>query len=887
MKMAESNSLPKVNQILACRHGETKKIGLEYLVSFEGEEDGTAKWTSASLLNHAMAEIKEFNDKKSEARRTGRKQVSQDTGAEEKTAENLETAPHSCSVVSNNIVAGCNNLYVHKQGFKSHDSRNMALVTEHGTAPIRGRKPLKKAVFPSKRVKEDSAVLTSLQNVLPTKTGGSLLQSEEQSSMNPNKKQRKPYKRKKMQISNTSARVPDQATVTEAGVGEIAVPCIGVESKMSKNKLNLKMNIPIASGSRTQAGAKRKYTRKPAKGLSPIAKNLSPGKSKSLSPRSVKAILPHIREARVSLYRANSRGANSSSKQKKNPKRTKLVQKFEDCLDNSSSAFGSITRKKPKTVSKKQGVIVTKVVKRFKAGSTKEARSDSIKHSLASKKNKVVCKTDEMAVITGATYSRELNQETSQEKKRKYNRKRKLVTDDSEEDVLYSINEDYYVEKSKGKNGKGNRKGDSPPLKKKKIVEEVDVSDTDSTDSEIVFKSPRKMLLKDSIRPKTKAVRRVAGEIPVADPSLEEGFSRKSPVFFSETMAYKTPPSSPRSHSPVSLFEAPSAPQAETAELYTAELPKAIPILPSSPPSHLSYEKLIKNLPQKLQANKGFKRKNSDSSAEEPIERRVSVRQSESAFKYKEIMVRKCQGYTQIFLISGSKTRYALNPQVFSELNQALSNAKYDDSKLVMLSGCGSVFCPGIDLKYLQTGDRREAARKMAESIRDFVSNMIAFPKPIVAAVNGPAIGLGMALLPLCDIIYASDKATFSCPYSHLAQTPEGCASYTFPHIMGMAMANEILLAGRRLTAIEAYQIGLVSQVFWPTSLMQEVVPRVQKMASQSAKALEAGKLLIRSHQRSKLEMTNQSEFHMLIDRWSSNECQRAITQYLETEADF
>jgi len=51
-----------------------------------------------------------------------------------------------------------------------------------------------------------------------------------------------------------------------------------------------------------------------------------------------------------------------------------------------------------------------------------------------------------------------------------------------------------------------------------------------------------------------------------------------------------------------------------------------------------------------------------------------------------------------------------------------------------------------------------------------------------------------------------------------------------------LIQANEILLAGRRLTAIEAYQIGLVSQVFWPTSLMQEVVPRVQKMASQSAK---------------------------------------------------
>ena len=67
---------------------------------------------------------------------------------------------------------------------------------------------------------------------------------------------------------------------------------------------------------------------------------------------------------------------------------------------------------------------------------------------------------------------------------------------------------------------------------------------------------------------------------------------------------------------------------------------------------------------------------------------------------------------------------------------------------------------------------------------------MISYPKPIVAVVNGPAIGFGAAFLPLCDIVYASDKASFHCPYSRLCQTPEACSSYTFPHVLGSALVR-------------------------------------------------------------------------------------------------
>lgn len=67
---------------------------------------------------------------------------------------------------------------------------------------------------------------------------------------------------------------------------------------------------------------------------------------------------------------------------------------------------------------------------------------------------------------------------------------------------------------------------------------------------------------------------------------------------------------------------------------------------------------------------------------------------------------------------------------------------------------------------------------------------LIGFPKLLVAVINGAAIGLGVAMLPLFDIVYASDKASFYCPYSRLAQTPEACASYTLPLCMGNAMVT-------------------------------------------------------------------------------------------------
>ncbi|XP_078609190.1 uncharacterized protein LOC144880714 [Branchiostoma floridae x Branchiostoma japonicum] len=274
----------------------------------------------------------------------------------------------------------------------------------------------------------------------------------------------------------------------------------------------------------------------------------------------------------------------------------------------------------------------------------------------------------------------------------------------------------------------------------------------------------------------------------------------------------------------------------------------------------------------------------SEVSTRRPLPRKVKRPGS----KYKHIALRSEEGYTHIKLLPSCRGKPMFRPQGMKELTNALNEIEDDDdSKLLLLSGSGSIFCAGIDITYLATQGfqrRRRAAAELAEPLRELVEALIEFSKPIVAAVNGFAFGFGAALLGLCDIVYASDKAVFQMPYMQIGQTPEGCSSYTFPLVLGTALSSDVLLAGRRLTASEAYSKGLVSQVFWPTSLMGEVIPRVLKMTTCSAKALAMSKALLRQQHKAKLLATNEAECDMLRERWEDKECFRKIKSYVDRE---
>ncbi|KAH0510618.1 Chromodomain Y-like protein [Microtus ochrogaster] len=273
-----------------------------------------------------------------------------------------------------------------------------------------------------------------------------------------------------------------------------------------------------------------------------------------------------------------------------------------------------------------------------------------------------------------------------------------------------------------------------------------------------------------------------------------------------------------------------------------------------------------------------------------PSERRFSVRLVESSSRFRDIVVRKQDGFTHILLSTKSSENNSLNLEVMKELQDALNKAAVDDSKLVLLSAIGNVFCFGLDFTYfiqrLTVNKKRESA-KMAEMIKNFVNTFIQFKKPIIAAVNGPALGLGASILPLCDVVWASEKAWFQTPYTTFGQSPDGCSSFTFPNTMGEDSANAMLLSGQKLTAQEACKKGLVSQVFWPQTFSQEVMIRIKELASCNTVVLEESKALLRFTTKMKLEEANERECEVLKNIWGSAEGIEAMLKYLQKKIEY
>uniref|UniRef100_A0A8D2HKP9 Enoyl-CoA delta isomerase 2 n=1 Tax=Urocitellus parryii TaxID=9999 RepID=A0A8D2HKP9_UROPR len=128
-------------------------------------------------------------------------------------------------------------------------------------------------------------------------------------------------------------------------------------------------------------------------------------------------------------------------------------------------------------------------------------------------------------------------------------------------------------------------------------------------------------------------------------------------------------------------------------------------------------------------------------------------------------------------------------------------------------------------------------------------------------------------------------SATFHTPFSELGQSPEGCASYTFPKIMGPAKAAEMLIFGKKLTAGEACARGLVTEVFPESTFQKEVWTRLKAYAKLPTNSLRISKELIRSNEKEKLHAVNAEESTVLQGRWLSEECMNALMNFVSRKS--
>ncbi|XP_077209214.1 enoyl-CoA delta isomerase 2-like isoform X3 [Paroedura picta] len=261
----------------------------------------------------------------------------------------------------------------------------------------------------------------------------------------------------------------------------------------------------------------------------------------------------------------------------------------------------------------------------------------------------------------------------------------------------------------------------------------------------------------------------------------------------------------------------------------------------------------------------------------------VKENSSDSKSVYETIEVSTKDNITKIVL-NRPKLKNAISVKMYEEIITALEEAAKDDSVITVLTGSGDYYCSGNDLNNfanVSAGGIKEMAENGAKLLENFVNHFIDFPKPLIAVVNGPAVGISVTVLGLFDVVYSTDRATFHTPFSTLGQSPEGCSSYVFPKIMGLAKATEMLLFNKKLTAEEACSVGLVTEVFPDKTFQKEVWARLNNYANLPPNSLAISKQLLRSMEKEKLHEVNSQECECLKERWLSDECMNAVMSFL------
>jgi peroxisomal 3,2-trans-enoyl-CoA isomerase len=156
----------------------------------------------------------------------------------------------------------------------------------------------------------------------------------------------------------------------------------------------------------------------------------------------------------------------------------------------------------------------------------------------------------------------------------------------------------------------------------------------------------------------------------------------------------------------------------------------------------------------------------------------------------------------------------AFNDDMYEDLIDLMNATIEDDSiAAIVLTGTGEYFSSGADLKNGNFHPEAGGRRTLQKPAGRFMMALIAYPKIIAAAVQGPAVGIAVTLLMHCDLVHASKVATFWAPFTRLALVPELCSSVTFRESMGLSKANELLLLGKKIDAATAFNYNIASRV--------------------------------------------------------------------------
>jgi methylglutaconyl-CoA hydratase len=249
---------------------------------------------------------------------------------------------------------------------------------------------------------------------------------------------------------------------------------------------------------------------------------------------------------------------------------------------------------------------------------------------------------------------------------------------------------------------------------------------------------------------------------------------------------------------------------------------------------------------------------------------------------FENIVVRSANGVKTITLNRPDK-RNALSPELMAELNQALIEATVCDCGVLVLTGAGSAFCAGLDLDQLQSLHARtpEEHRQDAENMAQVLRTLYDFPKPVIAAVNGPAIAGGMSLATIPDFTLATPEARFGFNEVRVGFVPAIASSFLLRQV-GEKRTRELLLTGKKIKSEEAMAMGLVTEIVAKEELMKSALALAQALLLNSPQAMRATKMLLAKHNRKRLDEELEDAIAANAQQRSSDEFKEGVQAFLQ-----
>ena len=221
----------------------------------------------------------------------------------------------------------------------------------------------------------------------------------------------------------------------------------------------------------------------------------------------------------------------------------------------------------------------------------------------------------------------------------------------------------------------------------------------------------------------------------------------------------------------------------------------------------------------------------------------------------------------------------SLTAAMYGAMADALAQAEADAAvRVVVIQGHETIFSAGNDI-----GDFLNAPPSTPESpVFRFLRGIAAFPKPLIAAVSGPAVGVGTTMLFHCDLVYAGDNAAFSMPFVNLGLCPEAASSLLVPQMMGYHRAAEALLLGEPFMAEAALEVGLVNRVVPPTEANAVAQAQARKLAAKPLTALVETKRLMKKGQAAQITQQMAEEGQSFGRMLREPAAREAFTAFME-----